>query len=177
MNLLAAFVVISIVAPVQDGMTIKPSPQLRKMAFLIGTWKGGGEMHGMGSKPQKVSDTMIVAPTMQGMWLEERHKGFMGKQLFMEGRQFTTYDDQAKKWKAWWFDNAGPFAMEMTGDYAGNDVVMTSSPITMPGMSQPMITRSTLKKISDRKIQIRIEMKVGDKWAPMISSVYTKVGK
>ena len=177
MNLIAAIAALSILAPAQEGMTMKPSAELKKMAYLVGTWKGTGKFYGMGPKPIAVSDTVTFAPAMQGMWLEEKHTAYMDKQIFMVGRQFTTYDDQAKKWKAVWLDNAAPYHMEMTGSFVGSSLVMTSPPMAMPGMAEKVITRATHRKLSDRKFEANIEMQTGGKWAPMITSTYVKVSK
>jgi len=94
----------------------------------------------------------------------------------MSGMQLQTYDADAKKWKVWWFDSMSAQPVEMTGDMNGTTCVLESKPMKMTGMEGESVFRATYTKVSDTEFTMKLEMKDGDKWSPMIEETMKKKG-
>jgi hypothetical protein len=157
----------------QEGtMDMKPPKEMSLAAFLLGNWTGSMTFYDQG-KTTKSTGTIVGKRALGGRYVSSDHTYRMGG-MTMTGMHLLTYDPSEKAWKAWWFDSAAPGAMELTGDFSGNKLVMTSKPTPIPGMPNPASFRATWVKVSAKKLDFTLEMKGGETWGKVIVGSYSK---
>jgi len=161
------------IANAQMGNVPTP-PEFKKVAFFAGPWHGSVVMQGMGMPPTKATGTMNGKVILDGKYIQSMSITKMGKAGSMEGTHLISYDPFKKQFVAFWFDSSAPGVMEMSGNFQGSKLVMTSKPTEIPGMPEPAIMRVTWSRPSTSKLEMLLEMKQGDKWAKLIESKYSR---
>ncbi|MBI5706040.1 MAG: DUF1579 family protein [Armatimonadetes bacterium] len=162
----------ALAAPRQEGM-MPPPKELAALNYMLGSFTGKMDFYMGGPNPTKSKGSVRTAKTMGGMWVEGHHTYDMGG-MKMDGRQLLSYDPAKKQYVGYWFDQAAPGAMELSGNIAGGKLVLISKPTPVPGMQGDQVFRATYSKKGAKSYDFRLEMKSGDKWDPMIVGVYTK---
>ncbi|MGI8924286.1 MAG: DUF1579 family protein [Fimbriimonadales bacterium] len=158
-----------------EMMDMKPPPEMKKVEWMVGEWTTSFKMYppGEGMEPMSSTGTSSTKMALGGRYLHTMATFSMGDMGSFEGMQMLSYDPDAKKWKATWFDSMSSAGMEMTGDLVGHTMTLISKPTPMHGMGDQTF-RATATKVSDREMSFLLEMKDGDKWTKMIEGTYTK---
>jgi hypothetical protein len=160
-----------------QGMQVPPMPkEFSKANFFLGKWTGTEKVHGMGGAPVNAKGTFTGKRALGDRYIQSLHVMDMGKQGKMDGMHLLSYDTFKKQFVAFWLDSSNPQVMEMSGNFNGNKLVMISKPTPIPGMPEPIVMRATWTKLSTTKVTFSLDMKQGDKWAPMIEGNYRKIG-
>lgn len=86
-----------------------PSPELRKLDRLVGSWTGEGEflepkMPADAAKPKSQGKAEWV---MGGMYLKQEGWYEMGEGQRANFVEYVTWDPKSGKHKSWWFDDWG----------------------------------------------------------------------
>lgn len=154
-------------------MGSKPPAELAKVNFMLGTYRGTETMSGMGGPPTKTQSTITTVKKLNGHYYSGEHVMKM-KQGKMEGMHMLTYDPAKKAYVAYWFDSEAAGAMEMTGNFVGKSLVMTSKAMEMPGMGRQTF-RATWTPSGTRAMTFKLEAMGQDgKWATFITGNYRK---
>jgi len=176
-SLIVAAALIGSTAFAGQGMQMPPPPpELQKVAFMTGKWAGTMKIYGMGPNPSNGKASIVAKKTMDNRYIQADHVMSMGQMGKMEGMHLLSFDPFKKAFVAFWFDSSSPGVMEMTGNFQGTSLIMISKPTSIPGMPEPMTMRSTYVKQSNTRYTFKLEHKQGDKWAPMITGEYRKIG-
>jgi hypothetical protein len=171
---IAAVLAAVVAAQAQPQMDMKPPPEMQKVAWMVGEWKGNMKMHMPGmDQPMDSASTISARMGVGGRYLVVNFMSAMGDMGATEHMELITYDPAQKKWVCWGFDSVAPGTMESSGDLMGNKMVVTSKPMTMPG-GPPDTFRTTVTKKSDTEFDFLLEHKVNDAWTSMIEGTFTK---
>ncbi|MBS1714618.1 MAG: DUF1579 family protein [Armatimonadetes bacterium] len=170
---LVAAVALVTQASAQGAPSMAAPDEMKALAYLTGTWTGKMKMYGMGPEPMEAESQMVCESILGGRFMRGMVTYDMGG-MKMSGMQLQTYDADAKKWKVWWFDSMSAQPVEMTGDMKGDTCVLESKPMKMTGMEGESVFRATYTKVSDTEFTMKLEMKDGDKWSPMIEETMKK---
>jgi hypothetical protein len=158
----------STVAIAQQAATQPPSP-LDKLAFMQGDWSGKQNFE-TGGGPAMVGDaTDRIEIGIAGKYLCEMLSTTLPGRKPTDTRHFISYDKQSGKYTAWWFNDTSTHPSELTGDLAGNKLVLLSS-ASGPG---PML-RATYESPSENTLTFLLEMKQGDTWTKLFLTTYSK---
>ncbi|MFY9233622.1 MAG: DUF1579 family protein [Fimbriimonadaceae bacterium] len=153
-------------------MDVTPPKEMKNLSFLVGNFRGS-ETYDFGGGPQKGASTIRSAIGVGGRWLVGTHSS-KSKTMNLEGHHMLSYDKDMKKYRAWWFDNAGSYAMEMNGNFKGKTLVMTSLPTPVPGMAEPMVMRASWTPVGSRGLKFVLETQQGGQWMKIMEGSYRK---
>jgi hypothetical protein len=150
-----------------------PIPEeTKQLAYLVGTWEGDATFMFMGQE-SKGKAAFTAKMGVGGRFLVAEHTYEIAGMGQFHGLQIVGYDAAKKEWAGWWYDSAESGNMEMHGTIAGDLMTMTSKPTPMEGMGE-VVMRTESKRVSDTRIEMRLSMKQGEEWAPMMVITYNK---
>jgi len=84
-------------------------------------------------------------------------------------RHFISYDAKTQKFTAWWFNDTSYHPTALSGDLAGNRLVLMSDP-SAPGP----VLRATYESPTPDKLTFLLEMKNGENWTRLFLTTYSK---
>ncbi len=149
--------------------TLEPADALGKLAFMQGDWAGKQDFNTNGG-PAMVGDaTDRVELGIAGKYLCEMLSTTLPGRKPTDTRHFISYDAKSQKYTAWWFNDTSYHPTALTGDLAGNKLVLMSDP-SAPG---PLL-RATYEGSSAGKLTFQVEMKNGDTWTSLFLTTYAK---
>lgn len=170
--LAASLLLAAAVTFAQDMMPMAPPKELKRVeSWFLGKWTSTTKMEGVG---QGMKGNSVGQKVLGGMYIQQNHSMAMGKMGKMSGMYMMSYDPAKKQYVAWWYDSSAPGAMEMSGNFQGDKLIMISKPTPIPGMQEPAIMRATWQKKPGNKILFQLDMKQGDKWGQIMESNYKK---
>jgi hypothetical protein len=152
---------------------MQPPAEVKQASFLVGEWSAELTFFEMGGTTAKSTGHVSSKMTLMGRFVSSTFKTTVPGMGDMEGLQLLTYDSDAKKWHAWWYDNMSSYAMVFRGTMENGKLLMVSDPTPMPGMGD-VVMRTLFEKKSDTEVFFRLEMKVGDDWMKFIEGNYKK---
>lgn len=148
-----------------------PSPEMKKVEFLVGKARGKDKMLVPGQTTEYDSET-VAEWLLRGAFITGTYRAEMPGYGKMEGLMVTTYDPNSKSYLVWWFSNSSPHPMETSGNFDGTKLVLVSKPFRDPmGVNNFRITFDSNLKNSPN---YRMEMKMGETWTPILESTFTK---
>jgi hypothetical protein len=151
----------------QPGM--QPADALNKLSFMQGDWTGKQDFE-TGGGPAMVGDaTDRIELGIAGKYLCETLSTTLPGRKPTDTRHFISYDRQTQKYTAWWFNDTSYHPTQLTGDLAGNKLVLMSD-ASAPG---PVLRASYENPTAD-KLTFLLEMKNGDNWTRLFLTTYTK---
>jgi len=170
-GLIACAICIGMAAVAQE-MEMAPPKEMKAVEFFLGNWTGTNKMT-FGEQTMESPGSVKCDLFLGGRFVRSMHVYDMAGMKF-EGCHLLSYDTEKKKYVAWWFDQVSSQPMEMEGNFEGDGkLVMISKPTPMPGIGTAVF-RSTWVKVSAQEVRFTLEQKDGEKWTPMIESVYKK---
>ncbi len=132
----------------EDMMKDAPRPAaLDRLNSFVGYWEGDMEM-----KMKGAPETMKATGNHRAEWscdkrlLVSHYEGDMGEGKKMSGIEIWTYDDEAGKYRSWWFDSHGS-AAEGAVEYDEETKTWLSS-----GTDQSMVTGVTTYGVGTMKL-------------------------
>jgi hypothetical protein len=155
-----------------QGHGVQPADGLKVASFLKGNWKGKQDFNTGGGASMVGDATDLIQDAIGGRYLEERLSTTLPGRSPSDTRHFITFDPKVGKFKAWWFNDASVGAMQLEGTCDGSVLVMESSP--NPDAPKATVFRATYQKVSDSKLDYKLEIKAGDGWQKLFQTEYTK---
>jgi hypothetical protein len=155
-----------------DAPMPKPAPELKQLAFFIGTWQckgtqtfGGPTMHYTGT----VTNTWALG----GYWLDVHVRQAKSKEnpMPLSGNAYLGYDPADKKFEIFWVDNTGGFeTAEFTG-WEGDKLEWTGIAHmgTMTAKGRDIFIKSGKNKLTHKG-----EMEQAGKWVEVMNETCTK---
>lgn len=171
MKILAGFL---LVAGAMVGYGQHGDPQateaLGKLAAIMqGDWAGKQDFD-TGGGPAMVGDaTDRVEMGIAGQYLCETLSTTLPGRKPTDTRHFLSYDSKTGKYTAWWFNDTSYHPTALTGDLAGNKLVLLSDP-SAPG---PQL-RATYESPKADTLTYQVEMKNGETWTKLFVTTYAK---
>jgi len=170
-----AVLALSSVGLCQDMAAMMKVPdEVQKLDFLVGTWTGKETYH-MGPQESSSDVTINCTKELNGRFIHSMEKmNMMG--MDASGMSMITYNPDEKTYKGWWFDSMSASAMEVTGNFEGEKLVLVSKPMTGPGMPQPTAMRASWAPKDATHVSFTLEQQVqgSTDWTNVISGEYTK---
>ena len=146
---------------------VDPAEALGKLAFMQGEWAGKQDFNTGGAA--MVGDaTDRIAPGIAGKYVCETLSTTLPGRKPTDTRHFISFDKATGKYTAWWFNDTSYHPMALTGDLAGNKLVLMSD-----GSAGPVL-RATYDTPSANTLTFLLEMKTGDGWNRLFLTTYTK---
>jgi hypothetical protein len=147
----------------------QPADALNRLAFMRGDWTGKQDFDTDGGAAMVGDATDKIELGIAGKYLCETLSTTLPGRKPTDTRHFISFDKQSGKYTAWWFNDTSYHPMELTGDLAGNKLVLLSNS-SAPGPE----LRATYENPSADKLTFLLEMKNGDKWTRLFLTTYTK---
>jgi hypothetical protein len=170
MRLVFCFLLICAAAMSYSQEQTAPSPDpLNGLSFMKGDWTGKQNFDTGGGPPMVGEATDRVEIGIAGKYLCEMLSTTVPGHKPTDTRHFISYDKQAGKYTAWWFNDTSSHPTEFTGDVSGNKLVLTSNS-TGPGP----VLRATYESPSEGTLTFLLEMKQGEGWTKLFLSTYSK---
>lgn len=152
-----------------------PAPEMKAVDFLAGNFKGDATFYFGGQKssgPCKAkAERALNDHFMQSMINYKMAMPGM-PEMDMAGMHLLTYDPAAKQYVSWWFDSTAAVSMRLTGNFAGDKLVLVSDQTDVPGMGK-VVMRSCWWKTA-KGVGFSLEMQNKDKWDPMMEGEMKK---
>lgn len=142
---------------------------LDRLSFMRGDWAGKQNFETRGGPAIVGHATDRIEIGIAGRYLCEMLSTIMAGRNPTDTRHFISYDQQSRKYTAWWFNDTSTHPTEFTGDLAGNKLVLLSSPTG----SGPVL-RASYESPSENTLTFLLEMKQGDQWAKLFLTTYTR---
>jgi hypothetical protein len=148
---------------------VQPADALIKLSFMQGDWAGKQDFN-TGSEPAMVGDaTDRIEMGIANKYLCEMLSTTLPGRKPTDTRHFISYDRQTQKYTAWWFNDTSYHPTQLSGDLAGNKLVLTSD----SSASGPML-RATYESPSADRLTFLLEMKSGENWTRLFLTTYSK---
>jgi len=149
--------------------SVQPADALNKLSFMQGDWAGKQDFN-TGDGSAMVGDaTDRVELGIANKYLCEMLSTTLSGRKPTDTRHFISYDAKAQKYTAWWFNDTSYHPTQLTGDLAGNKLVLMSDP-SAPGP----VLRATYEGPTADKLTFLLEMKNGDNWTRLFLTTYSK---
>ncbi len=110
-----------------------------------------------------------IEPGIAGKYLCEMLSTTLPGRRPTDTRHFISFDKQTGKYTAWWFNDTSYHPTQLTGDLAGNKLVLMSD-----ASAQGPVLRATYENPTPDKLTFQVEMKNGDKWTSLFLTTYAK---
>jgi hypothetical protein len=153
------------------GAQVKPAPEMKELAPMIGTWTGDVDLILNGKK--HMSGPVIVKHewVLDGLYMQTTLEQKLPVGM-VRGVTFTSYDPNEKRFKAWAFTNEGgpPGPRIEFGKAEGPAFVVE----TGPGAPFAYRQRMTLQK--DGSQLFLMEFKMGEQYVKAAEGVLRKKG-
>ena len=168
-SLVCTVLLVSGMAALGQQQQMLPADALNKLSFMQGDWTGKQVFNTNGG-PATVGDaTDRVELGIAGKYLCEMLSTTLPGRKPTDTRHFISFDKQTGKYTAWWFNDTSYHPTQLTGDLAGNKLVLVSDS-SAPGP----VLRATYENPSSDTLTFQVEMKNGDKWTSLFLTTYLK---
>jgi hypothetical protein len=149
--------------------TVQPADALARLAFMQGDWAGKQNFNTSGG-PAMVGDaTDKVAMGIAGKYLCETLSTTLPGRKPTDTRHFISFDKQSGKYTAWWFNDTSYHPTLLTGELAGNKLVLISD-----SSGSGPVMRATYESPTPDKLTFQLEMKSGESWTSLFVTTYQK---
>jgi hypothetical protein len=172
--LLTALMALTIaVASAQESMMPpRPSAELDQLNFLVGEFNSADSFMGMDGKRGTGKSTISAKWAIGKRHLTSAFKGSFPGMGEMEGLAIITWNEMKSAYQLHFFDSSTGMPMVCTGKFDNGALVMTSEEVEVPGMGKSTF-RVSYKKLDDKKVEFKLDMKMGEEWMNQMTSVYT----
>lgn len=143
--------------------------ELKPLSFLIGTWKGEGEMPGLGKYEDEfvytwnnefktfIKAAYVMKAKGQTMWTDETVLG---------------YDADMKKVVGFTFGMDGSLGRGVVSESKENEWTIDGKSV---GNTPYKEWKMTMKKKAEDSLEVEVTHKEGDKWVPAVTTKYKKL--
>lgn len=142
---------------------------LNKLSFMQGDWMGKQDFN-TGGGPAMVGDASDrIELGIANKYLCEMLSTTLPGRKPTDTRHFISYDQRAQKYTAWWFNDTSNHPTQLTGELAGNKLVLMSD-----SSVQGPVLRATYENPTGDKLTFLLEMKTGENWTRLFLTTYSK---
>ncbi len=149
-------------AAVSMAQLPEPAKELKELSWLIGEWSGSGvfQIPDMGG----MDVTVTFKAEWDGLFIRQTALNDFGMMQMTE-TMMLGYDENKSEHFSHGYTNVAPLPRVERGKVIDGALVMTSEPWEV--MGDPTVGRSTLSKVDDDTIKMKLEFKTGDTWTPV----------
>jgi uncharacterized protein DUF1579 len=151
-----------------EMMPAGPSPELKKLEFMVGKVSGKGKMFMPGQSPTDWSCSDKTTWTKDGRYLKSESKVSYPGMGNDEALTMIAYDQQAKLYHLWRFSSYTTVPIEATGNFDGEKLVFISSPC-----EKGFIFRVTFEPKTKGQVAFLLEMKTGDSFEKTQEGIFS----
>jgi hypothetical protein len=151
-----------------EGMPVGPSPELKKLEFLVGKCSGSGKFYMPGQNPMDWTCSDKTTWTKDGRYIRSESKVSypgMGAEV---STTMIAYDQQAKVYRLWRYSSFMTLPIEATGNFEGEKLVFVTEPC-----EKGMVFRVTFEPKEKGKVAFLLEMKNGDSFDKGQDGIFT----
>ncbi|MCH8275251.1 MAG: DUF1579 family protein [Armatimonadetes bacterium] len=151
-----------------------PPAELKKIEFLLGEFRVRETYYvpdGSGQVLFSSDATVSCTESLGGRYVSMAYKGRIPGIAGREALTLITYDPEAKKYRAWWFDSASQVVVQLQGAFRDSRLILYSEPMVVPDIGE---TRISFEKESEDRVIALYEMKMGDRWVKQLEAVFTR---
>lgn len=142
-----------------------PAPEMKDVAWMIGTWDIAATVEG---KPGKDKGRSVVTPALGGVWLEIRDTYPQGNQ----DTSFLGFDPATRRWITTTVDGAGTSARTTASRWQNGKLVFTGAVIVL---GEQAFLRQTVTRESARAYTVTNEERLRDgSWVLVDTYRYTR---
>jgi len=145
-----------------------PSPELKKLDFLVGKVTGKGKMYMPGQSPTDWSCADKTTWTKDGRYLKSESKISYPGMGDDEALTMIAYDRQAKLYHLWRYSSFTTVPIEATGNFEAEKLVFISTPCEMG-----FVFRITFEPKAKGQVAFLLEMKNGDNFEKTQEGIFT----
>lgn len=177
MKLIAATALVAALFSACFAQQAPPRPaELDKLDFIAGDFDCVDTFTMPAGEKTEVKSKTVSKWALDKRYIRYETFGEMPGMGKFEGMMMLTWNELIGKYEATWFDSAGGWSIKAHGDKVENDtLVLTSEEETIPEMGT-MQFRLTYKKLDAKKVEFKLDMKMGDDWMNQMTSVLTRKG-
>ena len=117
---------LSSVSALAQPSAIQPADGLNKLSFMQGNWAGKQNFNTNGGEAMVGDATDRIELGIAGKYLCETLSTTLPSRKPTDTRHFISYDKQAGRYTAWWFNDTSSHPTLLSGDLAGSKLVLTS---------------------------------------------------
>ena len=147
--------------PAADGLS--------GLSFMQGNWSGQQDFNTTSGAKMIGDATDNISVCIKEKYICEMLSTTLPNRKPTDTRHFISFDKQTGKYTAWWFNDTSVRPMELTGEVAGNELVLLSD-ASAPGP----VLRATYELTPENKLTFLLEMKQGDSWVKLFLTTYSK---
>lgn len=151
---------------------LQPSPKVKELAWMVGTWTGDVKFDMQGMKMESKS---VMTCKFEGKFLHVYSTMDMMGMKMTESMYFG-WDDSKKEYFSYAFTNMSTAPRFERGNVTGKDFVTVSDPWQVDGSPEPTVSRATMTRHSDTMIEFKLEFKEGEKWTVVGTGKFSKGG-
>jgi uncharacterized protein DUF1579 len=164
---------VAVAGPGENGsstpemMPIGPSPELKKLEFLVGKCTAKGKMYMPGQAAVDWSGSDKTTWTKDGRYIKSESKmscSGMGEDVALT---MIAYDQQAKIYRLWRYSSFTTVPIEATGSFEGEKLVFNTNPC-----EKGMVFRVTFEPKAKREVAFLLEMKVGENYEKVQDGIF-----
>jgi len=148
-----------------------PTKELAKLEFMLGKWEGEDTIYS-GAQGVKSKGSAETTKTAGGRYIHAVQT-YELTGMKIEGLHLLTFDPSKKKYRTWYVDSTSSEAIVFTGDFEGSKLVLVSDPVSIGGLPNGTVMRATYWQDAGKN-HFLLEMKSGEKFEKIITSVYSK---
>jgi hypothetical protein len=152
----------------QETITSGPSPELKKLEFLVGKVTGKGKMHPPGGEAMDWSSTDTTVWTKDGRYVKSESKTTYPGMGDDESLTVIAYDEKAKLYRLWRYSSWTTVPIEATGNFEGSKLVMTTK-VTDTGQR----FRVTFEPKAKGEVSFLLEMEMADGYQKLQEGKFT----
>ena len=149
---------------------LEPSPELKKMSWMMGEWSGTGTF--VIPDVPEMDVTISFKAEWDGQFLKQTAINDFGMMQMTE-TMLLGYDPDKAEYVSYGFSNIAPKPRIEHGKLNGDALVMVSEPWSTMGQ-EPMVSRSTMTKVDDDTVKMKLEFKMGDNWTVVTDMTFKR---
>ena len=143
----------------------RPSPLMREIDWLIGTWDVTTQLEGRGGPPE--TGTSVVTPVLGGTWLEVRDTYAHGTQSLI----YVGYSALEGRWVSVSIDSLMSANRSTASAWTGNRIVLEGDFIIF---GLPAHLRQTVARDGADNYSLINEERIGERWQRLSIAYYSR---
>ena len=165
-----AILSVGLTAMMSAGQEMGPSPELKKMDWMIGKWSGNVKWSIPGTPETEAP--MDYECTWDGNFIKSSSTMEMAGMGKMTETGYLGWDAKNSKYVMYVFTNFSHDPRIERGTLDGNKLLMVSDPFNVQG--QDIVGRATQTRKDDGSVHFLLEFKMGEEWAKVAEGTFKK---